>query len=70
MHEWVGALSVRPAAKQRKTAQTLAAFFEQQVRPHAEWEERFLCPAVDKLDKTISNEQFERDRGPGAGARE
>jgi hemerythrin-like domain-containing protein len=49
VHEWVGALSTQQAAEQRKTAQRVAAFFEEHIKPHAAWEERFLYPVVDKL---------------------
>ena len=27
----------------------MVSFFEQHIKPHAEWEERFLYPVVDKL---------------------
>jgi hemerythrin-like domain-containing protein len=49
VHEWVGALSTQQPAEQRKTAQKVAGFFEKHIKPHAEWEERFLYPIVDKL---------------------
>lgn len=49
VHQWVGELSTQQAAKPRKTAQKVAAFFEKHIKPHAEWEERFLYPVVDKL---------------------
>ena len=49
VHQWVGALPSQPPAEQRKTAQKVAAFFEKHIKPHAEWEERFLYPVVDKL---------------------
>jgi hemerythrin-like domain-containing protein len=55
VHEWIGALSKQRAAEQRKTAQRVAAFFETHIRPHAEWEERFLYPIVDKLAGGVPN---------------
>lgn len=32
-----------------RTAQKIATFLEKHIKPHAEWEERFLYPVVDKL---------------------
>jgi hemerythrin-like domain-containing protein len=49
VHEWVGALPTEQPVEQRKTAQKVATFFEKHINPHAEWEERFLYPIVDKL---------------------
>jgi hemerythrin-like domain-containing protein len=49
VHQWVGALSTQQAAEQRKTAQKVVVFFEKHIKPHAEWEERFLYLVVDKL---------------------
>ena len=49
VQEWVGALPKQPPAEQRKTAQKVVAFFEQHIRPHAEWEEQHLYPLVDRL---------------------
>jgi hemerythrin-like domain-containing protein len=49
VHDWVGALSTQSPAEQRKSAQKITAFFEEHIKPHAEWEERFLYPVVDKL---------------------
>jgi len=49
VHEWVGALPTQQPSEQRKTAQKVATFFEKHIKPHAEWEERFLYPIVDKL---------------------
>jgi len=49
VHEWVGALPTQQPAEQRKTAQKVASFLEKHIKPHAEWEERFLYPVVDKL---------------------
>jgi hemerythrin-like domain-containing protein len=49
VHEWVGAMATKQPPEQRKTAQKVASFFEKHIKPHAEWEERFLYPVVDKL---------------------
>ncbi len=49
VHDWVGALPAQGPAEQRKTAQKVVSFFEKHIKPHAEWEERFLYPVVDKL---------------------
>lgn len=49
VHEWVGALASQQPQEQRKTAQKVASFLEQHIKPHAEWEEKFLYPVVDKL---------------------
>jgi iron-sulfur cluster repair protein YtfE (RIC family) len=49
VHEWVGALPTQQPPEQRRTAQKIASFFEKHIKPHAEWEERFLYPVVDKL---------------------
>jgi hemerythrin-like domain-containing protein len=49
VHEWVGTLSTQQPPEQRKLAQKIASFFEKHIKPHAEWEERFLYPVVDKL---------------------
>lgn len=49
VHEWVGALPAQEPEEQRKTAQKVASFFETHIKPHAEWEEKFLYPVVDRL---------------------
>ena len=49
VHEWVGALPTQQPPEQRKTAQKIVSFLEKHIKPHAEWEERFLYPVVDKL---------------------
>jgi hemerythrin-like domain-containing protein len=49
VHDWVGALPTQKPAEQKKTAQKVATFFEDHIKAHAEWEERFLYPVVDKL---------------------
>ena len=49
VQEWMGALPAQAPAEQKKTAQKVVVFFEKHIKPHAEWEERFLYPVVDKL---------------------
>lgn len=49
VHDWVGGLRAQGPAEQKKTAQKVVAFFEKHIKPHAEWEERFLYPVVDRL---------------------
>ena len=49
VHEWVGALPAQPPDEQRTTAEKVVSFFEKHIKPHAEWEERFLYPVVDSL---------------------
>lgn len=49
VHDWVGALSAQAAGARKQTAQKVVAFFESHIKPHAEWEERFLYPIVDEL---------------------
>jgi iron-sulfur cluster repair protein YtfE (RIC family) len=49
VHERVGAMPTQQPADQRKMAQKVASFFEKHIKPHAEWEERFLYPVVNKL---------------------
>ena len=49
IRDWVGALPAQQPQEQRKTAQKVASFFEAHIKPHAEWEERFLYPVVDRL---------------------
>jgi hemerythrin-like domain-containing protein len=49
VHEWVGALGSQDPATQQATARKVVTFFEQHIKPHAEWEERFLYPIVDRL---------------------
>lgn len=49
VHEWVGAIGAQDAVAQKATAQKVVIFFERHIKPHAEWEERFLYPIVDKL---------------------
>jgi hemerythrin-like domain-containing protein len=55
VHEWVGSLPAQPPAAQKLTARKVVAFFDKHIRPHAEWEERFLYPVVDRLAGGGSN---------------
>ena len=49
VHDWIGGLPAQDAAAQKKTALKVVSFFEEHIKPHAEWEERHLYPVVDKL---------------------
>lgn len=49
VREWAGALPRRKPDEQRATAKKIVAFFEEHIRPHAEWEEKALYPLVDRL---------------------
>ena len=49
VHGWVGGLLTQQSPEQRKTAQKVATFLEKHIKSHAEWEERFLYPVVDRL---------------------
>lgn len=44
----VGKLPNQPASQQRDTMKRVTAFFMGHIKPHAEWEEKVLYPAVDK----------------------
>jgi hemerythrin-like domain-containing protein len=46
---WVGALSTQPAAEQSQNAKKVVAFFEEDIKPHAAWEEKSLYPVVDRI---------------------
>ncbi len=49
VHGWVGGLLTQQPPEQGKTAQKVATFLEKHIKAHAEWEERFLYPVVDRL---------------------
>jgi hemerythrin-like domain-containing protein len=49
VRDWVGTLSAQQPAERKKTAQKVVSFFEKNIKPHAEWEERHLYPVVDRL---------------------
>ena len=46
---WAGALTTQPAAEQKRSAEKVLAFFEQDIKPHAAWEEKALYPVVDRI---------------------
>lgn len=48
IEEWTGKLSGSKSAEQRKTMQTIVTFLKEHIKPHAQWEEKKLYPAVDK----------------------
>lgn len=48
VEQWTGELSDTAPAEQKKTMQKIVTFFNEHIKPHAEWEERKLYPAVDK----------------------
>lgn len=45
---WVGELQTAPAATNKEKIKKILAFFKDHIKPHAEWEEKKLYPAVDK----------------------
>lgn len=47
--EWVGNLQTAPADQKKQLAQKVVAFFEKDIKPHAEWEEANLYPVIDQL---------------------
>lgn len=49
VHDWAGQLAGQKPAAHKEAAQRVVSFFEKHIKPHAEWEERFLYPVVDKL---------------------
>jgi hemerythrin-like domain-containing protein len=48
VEQWAGDLTSQPPPGQKKTMAKIVRFFKEHIRPHAEWEERRLYPAVDK----------------------
>lgn len=48
VEQWAGILSGSAPAEQKKTMSQITAFFKEHIKPHAEWEEKKLYPAVDK----------------------
>lgn len=48
VEQWAGELSNSPLNEQKKTMLKITKFFKEDIKPHAEWEERKLYPAVDK----------------------
>lgn len=49
VQEWTGKLSAQDPTGRKRTASKVVSFFEQHIKPHAEWEERALYPVVDRL---------------------
>jgi hemerythrin-like domain-containing protein len=48
VEEWAGELSKAKPAQQKELAAKIVMFFKEHIKPHAEWEEKKLYPAVDK----------------------
>ena len=44
----VGKLATAPSEEQRASLEHVVRFFREHIKPHAEWEEHVLYPAVDK----------------------
>lgn len=44
----VGELQTAPSASTKESLKKILVFFKDHIKPHAEWEERKLYPAVDK----------------------
>ncbi len=52
---WAGNLVGQPAEEQKKTAQKIVAFFQDHIKPHAEWEEQNLYPIIDRITDSGKN---------------
>lgn len=48
VEQWTGNLTSSSSAEQKKTMLKIVTFFKEHIKPHAEWEEKKLYPAVDK----------------------
>ncbi len=48
VEQWAGNLANEKAPQQKKSMSKIVAFFKEHIKPHAEWEEKKLYPAVDK----------------------
>lgn len=48
VEKWTGTLTEEKPDEQKKTMQKIVTFFKDYIKPHAEWEEKKLYPAVDK----------------------
>lgn len=49
VEQWVGDLyAASDASKQKDKLTKITGFFKEHIKPHAEWEEKRLYPAVDK----------------------
>lgn len=76
LSKMTGNLPGQDASAQRDTMKKVVIFLKDHSKPHAEWEEKVLYPAVDEragprkneedillpiLDRTMTPEQFERE---------
>lgn len=48
VENWAGNLSSLNSDEQKKTMAKIVSFFQNELEPHAQWEEKKLYPAVDK----------------------
>ena len=48
VEQWTGELFREGKSAQKKTMLQIVSFFKEHIKPHAEWEEKKLYPAVDK----------------------
>lgn len=48
VEQWAGNLNGSDPTEQKKTMLKILTFFKEHIKPHAEWEEKKLYPAVDK----------------------
>ena len=48
IEEWTGELKSLSPEKQKEQMQKIVKFFVEHIKPHADWEEKKLYPAVDK----------------------
>jgi hemerythrin-like domain-containing protein len=48
LNQAVGALAAADPEERRRTMMLVVSFMDEHLKPHAEWEERVLYPAVDK----------------------
>jgi hemerythrin-like domain-containing protein len=55
VHVELGKLTAAAADAQRASMEHVVKFFREHIKPHAEWEERVLYPAVDKRAATGAN---------------
>lgn len=48
VEKWAGDISTSKSIEQKKLMLKIVTFFKEHIKPHAEWEEKKLYPAVDK----------------------
>ncbi len=48
IEQWAGALSSLKGSEQNENMLKIVAFFKEHIKPHAQWEEKKLYPAIDK----------------------